>query len=66
MTTDRKNGFALLLLGFLLCLSPLIVGKADRPLFGLSGDFWAGFLLGLGLIAMIVAIALLMRPPAAP
>jgi hypothetical protein len=64
MTRDRKNGFALLLLGMLLSLSPMFVGKAGQALFGLSGDFWAGFLLGLGLTAMIAAIALLMRPPA--
>lgn len=64
MTTDRTSGFALLLLGMLLCLSTLLVGEADGPLFGLSGDFWGGFLLGLGLTSMIVAIALLMRPRA--
>jgi hypothetical protein len=65
MTRDRKNGGALLLVGMLLNLSSGLTARADRPLFGLAGDFWAGFLLGLGLTAMIAAIVLLMRPPAA-
>lgn len=65
MTADRKYGFVLLLLGMLLGLASRLAARAGQPLFGLAGDFWAGFLLGLGLTAMIVAIVLLMRPPAA-
>jgi hypothetical protein len=62
MTSDRKNGFALLALGLLGSLSSMFAARADQPLFGLAGDFWAGFLLGLGLTCLVAAIALLMRP----
>ena len=49
------------LAGVFLCLNAVFLAKADSIVAGLTTDFWAGFLLSLGVSLAILAVALLHR-----
>lgn len=66
MKTGRALGPWLIL----LAMVPLLVGLVARDrmgsAFGLSGDFWSGFLMGVGIALVAAAIAVSLRPAKAP
>lgn len=59
MSFQRNKGVALIGGSMVLIAAGLLMGKADQPVFGLSSDFLAGFLLGAGIALATAGVATL-------
>ena len=59
MILRKSQSLSLTAGGVLVIAAGLIMGKADQPVFGLSSDFLAGFLMGAGIALAIAGVAAL-------
>jgi len=62
MTVQHSRGLALVFAGLGLVVIGLMMSRVDQPLFGISSDFGAGFLLGIGLVSSLAGVAALVTP----
>ena len=47
--------------GIFVNFAGLLMTKADSDVFGLSADFWAGFLIAIGVAVVTVGVSLAVR-----
>ena len=64
MNKYKKYGMAAFMSGLLLTIVSLQMDKMEEDIFGLSSDFVRGFLTGLSIVLMVVAIVQFTKKPA--
>lgn len=62
MALSKSRLISIIVGGMLLNFSGLLMAKANSDVFGLPADFWAGFLIAVGVAVVALGVILARKP----